>query len=391
MNIAAVLEFGHVPDPAGVVDVVVRRLGSIPRMRQRLHRPGLGRGRPLWVDDDCFDHRRHVRQADLPPGVLVCRRMDPAHPLWRLYWSITADGLRVVIVIHHVLADGLGGLAALAALVDGLPAPAPQPAPLPSSRELAHDAQASRSRAVRELPRSVREFGAGLREMGLTGGRPAMVPPSSILRPTSSTREVRAIRVPLETVVTAAHANGVTVNDVVLAAVVGVLRELLGRRGERPPQIVVSVPVSGRTAAAELGNQVGAIPVAVPNAMQAAEALAHIHTSTTRAKAQQRGSSAHVLSVVFRGLASLGLGQFFVDHQRLIHSFETNMRGPSDPIVIAGHPVRSITPIAVNPGNVGVSFDVLSYAGVLTIAVVTCPRVVPEGDWLAAQLSAHEW
>ena len=86
---------------------------------------------------------------------------------------------------------------------------------------------------------------------------------------------------------------------------------------------------------------------------------------------------------MFRGLAAVHLGQFFVDHQRLVHTFETNLRGPDQHLWVAGCRVERIVPVAVNPGNVGVSFDVLSYAGTLGITIVSDPAQVPDPDYLA--------
>ncbi len=96
-----------------------------------------------------------------------------------------------------------------------------------------------------------------------------------------------------------------------------------------------------------------------------------------------------MLSVVFRSLAALRIGQFFIDRQRLVHSFETNLRGPEVAMRIGGTWLSQIVPIAVNPGNVGVSFDVLSYAGRLTISVVADPVVVPEVDRVAELLGSY--
>jgi hypothetical protein len=45
-------------------------------------------------------------------------------------------------------------------------------------------------------------------------------------------------------------------------------------------------------------------------------------------------------------------------------------------------------PAAVNPGNIGVAFDALSYAGVLSVTLVTDPDIVEELDQLAHSLSA---
>ena len=86
-----------------------------------------------------------------------------------------------------------------------------------------------------------------------------------------------------------------------------------------------------------------------------------------------RASSGVVLSVLFRGLAALGVFAWFVDHQRLVHTFLTNLRGPAEPLALAGAPIRRIVPVALTPGNTTISFDVLSYAGRLLVSVVYDP------------------
>jgi hypothetical protein len=100
-----------------------------------------------------------------------------------------------------------------------------------------------------------------------------------------------------------------------------------------------------------------------------------------------RGASSGPLGVAFRALAHLGAFQLFIDHQRLIHTFVTNVRGPAVPWHVAGHRVTSVVPLAITPGNVGVSFDILSYAGQLVVTLVADPAVVPDQDLLTAALA----
>ena len=50
--------------------------------------------------------------------------------------------------------------------------------------------------------------------------------------------------------------------------------------------------------------------------------------------------------------------------------------------------VVALLPVAVNPGNVSVSFDVLSYAGTLAVTLVCDPGLVPESAWLAQRVTA---
>jgi diacylglycerol O-acyltransferase / wax synthase len=71
-----------------------------------------------------------------------------------------------------------------------------------------------------------------------------------------------------------------------------------------------------------------------------------------------------------------------------VHTFETNMRGPTEPLSFGGHRVSAVVPAAVNPGNIGVAFDALSYAGVLSVTLVTDPDIIEEPDQLTHSLSA---
>lgn len=49
--------------------------------------------------------------------------------------------------------------------------------------------------------------------------------------------------------------------------------------------------------------------------------------------------------------------------------------------------VSRVVPVAVTPGNTGVTFDVLSYAGRLGITLVADPDVVPDRARVAAHVS----
>jgi len=390
MNIGAVLVFAPGPDALAVGRELADRLAGIRRFRQRLVRPGFAAGAPVWVDDPDCRTPDHLGATDLMgagdlldrAADLVCARLPMSRPLWRMhvFQGLPSGGFAVVMVVHHVLADGMGGLAVLAALADGVTTATWTLSAGPTTRELRRDAHRRRIAALRSSPATLRALRQGLQEMGFGRQRPAQVAPSSILRPTSSRRAVRTLTVPLAPVVGTAHRHGATVNDVVLAAVAGTLFRVLAGRGESPPEVVISVPVSARAAGTELGNRTGAVPVAVPDIADPVARLRWIERRTRQAKSQQRGSSAIVLNWAFRLLAALRVGQWFVNHQRLVHTFETNLRGPSEVLHLAGARVEQIVPIAVNPGNVGLSFDVLSYAGDLTVALVTDPAVVSEAE-----------
>ena len=122
----------------------------------------------------------------------------------------------------------------------------------------------------------------------------------------------------------------------------------------------------------------------VPGVGDPAVRLDAVVGERSRMRGAGRGGSAALLTPAFRALAAVGAFQAFVDHQRLVHTFVTNVRGPTGRLRLAGAEVTHVVPVAVNPGNVVVSFDVLSYAGELVVTLVCDPDAVPESAWLAA-------
>lgn len=132
--------------------------------------------------------------------------------------------------MNHVLADGIGGLAVLARLVDemaGLPPGNPErarfPVPAPCARALAADAWAGRARSLTHLARSLRTIRQGLAELG--GARaPRRLPATSLNRPTGTQRRLDVVAADLAAIRDLGHAHGGTVNDVILAVIGGALR-----------------------------------------------------------------------------------------------------------------------------------------------------------------------
>ena len=169
-------------------------------------------------------------------------------PLWSVVLiTELADGrAAVVVVLHHVLADGLGGLNVLAALVDpGLePAGVPFPRPRPALPILARDALLKRLLGMRQAASSWRS----LRRMMLAGGgfRPDPAVPCSLVQPTSSRLGMTAIRLERAPLAAEAHRKGATANDAVLLAVGAALHQMLLNRGKSVEPIAITVPVSGR-------------------------------------------------------------------------------------------------------------------------------------------------
>ena len=93
-----------------------------------------------------------------------------------------------------------------------------------------------------------------------------------------------------------------------------------------------------------------------------------------------------MLGPVFRLLAKIGLYQRFINHQRLIHTFVSNIKGPPAPVTLLGCPITDIVPLSVATGNVTVSFTALSYHGSLVITIAADPDTCPDLHYLHQDL-----
>ena len=356
------------------------RIRGVPRLRQRLH----GATRPYWADDPEFDLGAHVREVRCPPpgderalldvaAAELERPLPRSRPLWSAVFvtGLASGGTGLVIVVDHVLADGVAGLAVLASLLD----PAD---PVPGDLQHA----AGRARGARGLRRGVAELG------GVRG--PRRLARSSLNRPTGPRRRLDVVDADLAAVRAFAHAHGGTVNDVVLAMVAGGLRDLLASRGETLDRVTISVPVSARrgTDSGRLGNQVGVMPVAVPCDGGLGARVSAVAAITRERKSRAPGASAALLVPAFLLLARVGLLGWFVNRQRLVHTVVTNLRGPRQPLAFGGAPVRAVIAIPSTTGNVIVTFGALSYAGTLRITVLSDPSQMPDVAVLTAALNA---
>jgi diacylglycerol O-acyltransferase len=400
---AAILVFDRPVTAGTVARVLAERVPGVPRLRQRLVRTPPGCGRPIWVDDAGFDVHRHLSRIRCrPPGdedalmaaalTVVAERLPADRPRWRaaVVDGLADGGTALVVVLQHVLADGIGGLAVLRALADGADAPParPFPRPAPPRAALAADALRSRVAAVRGAGRTWRQVRAA---MSAGGGVVAPAAEScSLLRPTGARRRAVVVHAGVAALRAVAHPAGATVNAALVSGLVGALDRLLAARGERLGTVVLAIMVGGRAHAGadRLGNEATPLVVAVPAGAAPGDRMRRVAEVVGRRRAMAAGPPAiGLVGPLFRIGAAVGAVRWYMNRQRRLHTLVSYVRGPDRPIRFAGVPVRALLPLGVGgAGNVTVSFQALSYAGDLAVCAVADPDTCPDLDALAAAL-----
>jgi diacylglycerol O-acyltransferase / wax synthase len=409
------------------------RLHLVPRFRKKLMFVPFEQGRPVWVDDDAFDLSYHVRLTALPApgseeqlktllGRLHSQPLDRRRPLWELWFVEGVEGDRVALIskTHHCMVDGVSGLDLATVLLDLTPEPTPvepeewTPEPAPTSLELLVESVVERVTEPAEIARTLRAaFRAPTQAVGKVielaqavvplapAARPA--PPMPWNAPVSAQRRWEEVRISLPRVkaikdaaIAAQLTEGrATVNDVVLAACTGALRNYLIDRGRTiEPDLVVKamVPVSVRDESQKsvLGNQISMLAVDLPVGEADPRAwLPKVHDVVTSVKSsgQSVGADRLIQMSTFVPPTVLGLASRLLVRSRLINLVITNVPGPQFPLYCMGAKVFEVFPYVGLAENLGLTIAVISYDGQMLFGITGDRELLPDLASLAGHLS----
>ncbi|MGO9490250.1 MAG: wax ester/triacylglycerol synthase family O-acyltransferase [Solirubrobacteraceae bacterium] len=394
-----------------------RLLARFPRFRQRVLEPSFGVGRPTWEDDPAFDLDLHIHRAALPApgdvyalralaGELVVVPLDPAKPLWDMYLLDGYCGSRTALVvrIHHCIADGVALARVLLSLTDEPPGGEASPAAGVASERAPGGADTVVAHA---LDRAVRE-GFELVSHPISGTRAAVDVAAANARalakllltgpdadtvlkgtPDVARRLTWCAPVGLADIKSLGHASDTTVNDVVVAAIAGALRDYLAHRESAVAEIRAIVPVNLRPSdeplGAELGNRFGLVELTLPTGVTGpSHRLAEVHR---RMAAIKRSPEAplyyHLLEL--GGLTPAGLERRVVDLTSGAESVViTNVPGPSETVYLTGVEVSDIVAWVPTGGTIGIGVSIVSYAGAITVGLQTAASIVPDPERLVS-------
>lgn len=389
---------GPMPSVEEVRDLVAERLPSVPRYTQRLEPSRFDLRAPGWVDVPDIDLSQHVTALAVPAPAgrtelaaltaeLLSQRMDRSRPLWDI---TLCDGLPegrwgLVMRVHHTLADGISGTGLYHVVFDSDGA-RDEPPPAPP--------RAAPGVTRQGLLRTVTSTARGALALGT-----AMWPTSSagLLGPLDGNRRYAWVEVDIPSTTAVRHQLGVSLNDLVLAAIAGGLRELLLERGRQPdPHALRSLlPVSSRApgTSGSPDNQVtlmlSLLPVEVADPL---ERVAAVHERVVALRASHEPEA----GVAMQSLAGLlpfplvkwGLRSIFSLPQQQVSTVTTNVPGPRSPLSCLGRPVRQLLPVVPIAERVQLGFAVLSYVDNLTFGITADAASSPDVEALADHIGA---
>jgi diacylglycerol O-acyltransferase len=423
MAVGAALVFQGGPGLSyeAVRERLTARLHLIPRYRQKLVEAPLGIAGPVWADDEDFDLDWHLDHATLPsPDALpdylgreMSRKLDRARPLWELH---IVDGLadgRVALMpkMHHALVDGVAAIDVSTVILD----PSPEPLDIPPPDEPwsprpydpgAHIArlaatpfvraqQLAMDTALRALETSPRSAADDLRKatdllVELARQRP-QAPMTPLNEPLGPNRRYASARADLGAIKAAGKATGGTVNDVLLAAVAGMLARYLPAT-ESEPVALVPVSVRREEERGEMGNRISMVFVDLPTDVDdpaervqrvSAETRALKGSAAVRAGGLIAGATGWVPPAVSSLLARAMGGV------RAHNIVVSNVPGPQQPFYLNGSRLLQASPaVPLNPANQRLTVGILSYDGGVSFGLLADRDLAPPVGEAAAALDA---
>ena len=406
MMVTGILVFPEPLDHRRVRTTLEKRLLPFDRFRQRVVEAPFGIGPPRWVEDNRFDLDAHLHRVALAPpadqaaleelvGDLMSTPLDMSKPLWQIHLIDGYRGGSVLLSrLHHCIADGIALVQLLLSLTDTSANPgrvkaAERPARGSSGPGASLGAVASLLANPLEL--------IELAQTGVSAvdtlQRLVLLPPDppTVLKgPLGVTKRAAwSDMIPLERIKAAGARHGATVNDILIAAVAGALRDYLEERGERVDELEIraAVPVNLRPIerGLELGNSFGLVFVPLPISIAEPDRrLAELKLRMDRIKA----SSEAIVS--FGVLTAIGLVprqlhppavEFFGSKASVVM---TNVPGPREPLFLSGRRIGEFMFWVPMSGHLGLGISILSYAGGVMVGVAADAGLIPDPSRIVA-------
>ena len=398
-------------------DHVGRRIHRVPRLRQKVMEVPCQQGRPVWVDHGEFDLDYHVRLTALPRpgddqqlralmGRLQSQPLDRSRPLWEMWFvdGLAGDAVGFILKVHHSLGDGIANVDLALALVDLEPDPAPdpdppawRPRPAPSPQGLLADAirhqltqpwRIGRSalRSVRDPLPAVESTVNVVRTLANFAIKPDPAPWNQAV---SAHRRWVHADVPLELVRRVRERRAATINDVVLAACTGALREFMAEHGHATNSVLKAmVPVSRRgdhERGETLGNKVSMILVDLPiDEADPVRRLERIHADTSELKGSGYVDGAESIIEIADGIVPLAVPLTrFVSRSIPMNLVITNIPGPPVPLYLAGARLERTYPYVEVIDHEGLTIAVVSYDDRLFFGITADRDVMRDLDRVA--------
>ncbi|HEY3191844.1 MAG TPA: wax ester/triacylglycerol synthase family O-acyltransferase [Solirubrobacterales bacterium] len=399
-------------------DHISSRLSRAPRYRQRIARVPFGLNAPIWVDDEAFDVDRHVlassasRFHELVDSCMSSQlRRD--RPLWQVSIADRLEDGRIGVVgkAHHCMVDGIAAVELGSLLLDPTPEPPPEDpdgwrprrAPGPARRLVGGVVDrilegASLARLPARLGSSPGRLGELVARAGRAGQalahslRPSE-PREPINQPITGARHLAWFSRPLADLKRIARPFGASVNDVLLAASAGGMRQFLRSRDQDPAPLKTMVPVNVRAEdqTADLGNRISFVFVDLP--CDEPDPIRRLHDvrlemSERKEAGLPEGGDAAMAAIRYLPRTAQHALTRRIASPRTFNLTVSNIPGPHEPMYMLGCELEAAYPVVPIADRHAVSVGMTTIRDRACFGLYAASESLPDSDRLAEAVDA---
>lgn len=386
-------------------------------------------GRLYWEMDPHFDLRAHVRRISLPEprtqeglqmliSSVINEPLDRRKPLWRFFLVEDVEGGGTVLFgrIHHCIGDGIALIRVLLdmtseSLEDSLRVNLDS-ATASHSRGRRRHLIGSALHSVQALARSSVDASKTLvsqafmtindpshpveviRSLGVISAASAAILTKLLILPadrkTVFKGELGAIKrvvwsrpLDLARIKAIGRAFDATINDVLVSAVAGALREYMLACGDDPSagDINAMVPVNLRPLdlATDLGNRFALVYLPMPISLP--DPVARLKTTKHHMDVLKQSPEPFLVYQILGLIGNLPLDiakQATMWFSSKASAVLTNVPGPRQQIYFAGLPLRQLMFWVPQSGEISMGISIISYNGEVTLGLMVDEKLVKE-------------
>jgi diacylglycerol O-acyltransferase len=385
---------------------------TLPMFRQRVvHSPPPTP--PRWEHCADFDLDFHMRRVTAPkPGTLdtvwemarlaQMEDFDRARPMWKatLIDGLADGGAAVLCAFHHALTDGVGGVQIGMAMFDLEAAPSehnPLPAEPPTSGSswlsgyqdmLRYDAGLAGKALTSVVKSAPGLLYNGIRRPVATVGaaaataasvyrtvRPVSRTGSTLMKYRSLVRHLGVHEVPVSQLREAAHRGGGALNDAFIAGVTGGLRRYHDKHGTVLRDLHLTMPISLRTDADEMGgNRITLMRFDVPaGIVDPAERIAEIHRRASNVRHERSLPHTQLIAGTLNLMPRWYIGSIL----RHVDFVASDVPGIPVPVFLGCAPVRAQYAFGPTVGA-AVNVTLLTYVDVCCLGINVDTGAIPD-------------
>lgn len=402
----------------------------IPALRWRIVQVPFGLHHPVAVEDPDFDidfHFRHValpqpgtmRELDNLIGQIADHPLDRNRPLWELWVveGLQGDRLALVLKMHHAIADGTASVhlftQLLADRADDEAVPVWNPQQIPTPWQLVRNALVDHIKYdARGFPDFIRMLMKRARAVRLHREMletPAVDPLKDKIAPCrlngslTTQRRFATTGLSLSAVRDLKGVLGGTVNDVVLALVTSALRSYLQHYGDSvAAPLIASIPVSAdepgtvRMSGNNLTMMATRLHVEITDPIMRYEKIREsINTAKVDLSIYGKSTLPAMLYYLPPGLVRWSRTRAYrlksADKPGFLlpgNVSVSNVPGPRERLVREGAELEALYSVGPLMEGTGINITVWSYMDQLNFSIITCKKLVPDPQRIAAAIDA---